>query len=71
METVLLLNTAFEPLRVLSWEKAITLLFPGKVEIVKDHAREIKAVSKSIKRTAVIGLARLNQTYIFGRTTCF
>lgn len=62
METVPLLNAAFEPLSALLWEKTITLLFPGKVEIVKDHAREVRAVSKSIRHATVIRLVRLNQT---------
>src|SRR5207249_2883958 len=32
MELTLLLNATYEPLRVVNWQKAITLLWQGKVE---------------------------------------
>ena len=35
MEMTLLLNSTYEPLRVLHWQKAITLLWQGKVEVPK------------------------------------
>ena len=34
MEQTLLLNATNEPLKVVHWQKAITLLCQGKVEIV-------------------------------------
>ena len=34
MEQTLLLNATYEPLRVVHWQKAITLWCQGKVEIV-------------------------------------
>ena len=34
MEQTLLLNATYEPLRVVHWQKAITLWAQGKVEIV-------------------------------------
>jgi 5-methylcytosine-specific restriction endonuclease McrA len=58
MEQTLLLNATYEPLRVVHWQKAITLWCQGKVEIVAVYDREIRAVSFSIKLPSVIRLLR-------------
>ena len=34
MEQTLLLNATYEPLKVVNWQKAITLLCQGKVEVI-------------------------------------
>jgi len=36
MEHVLLLNITYEPLRIINWKKAITLLCLGKIEVIED-----------------------------------
>ncbi len=59
MDRTLLLNTTFEPLSVLSWKKAVTLVFLGKVEVLKEYERSIKGVSSSMRQPAVIRLRRL------------
>jgi hypothetical protein len=33
MDRTLLINTTFEPISVLSWKKAVTLVYLGKVEV--------------------------------------
>ena len=58
MEQTLLLNATYEPLRVVHWQKAITLWAQGKVEIVAHYEREIRSVSFSIKLPSVIRLLR-------------
>jgi len=58
MEQTLLLNATYEPLRVVHWQKAITLWFQGKVEIVAHHDREVRSVSFSMKLPSVIRLLR-------------
>ena len=58
MEQTLLLNATYEPLRVVHWQKAITLWCQGKVEIIASHDREIRAVSFSLKLPSVIRLLR-------------
>ena len=58
MEKTLLLNTTYEPLQVISWQKAITLLTLGKVEVVEEYDREVHSVSFSIKLPAVVRLLR-------------
>ncbi|MCX5798993.1 MAG: HNH endonuclease, partial [Proteobacteria bacterium] len=59
MDRTLLLNTTFEPISVLSWKKAVTLIFLGKVEVLREYEREIRGVTISIRQPAVIRLLRL------------
>jgi 5-methylcytosine-specific restriction endonuclease McrA len=58
MEQTLLLNASYEPLKVVHWQKAITLWCQGKVEVIAVHDREIRAVSVSFKMPSVIRLLR-------------
>jgi 5-methylcytosine-specific restriction endonuclease McrA len=62
MDRTLLLNTTFEPLSVLSWRKAVTLIFLEKVEVLREYEREITGVSVRIRQPAVIRLRRLVRT---------
>src|SRR5438093_4181841 len=58
MEQTLLLNATYEPLKIVHWQKAVTLWCQGKVEIVEVHDREIHAVTFSFKMPSVIRLLR-------------
>jgi len=58
MEQTLLLNATYEPLRVVHWQKAITLWCQGKVEIVAHYDREVRSVSFSMRLPSVIRLLR-------------
>lgn len=58
MEHTLLLNATFEPLRVVSWQRAMTLWVQGKVEIVETHDREVHAVSFSFRLPSIVRLLR-------------
>ena len=62
MATTLLLNASFEPLKVISWQRAITMSFLGKVEVVHTYEHEIRSVSLAIKAPAVVRL--LNYIHI-------
>ena len=59
MEHVLLLNITYEPLRVINWQKALTLLLLGKVEVLEEYGREIHSISFSIKLPSVVRLLKL------------
>ena len=59
MEHVLLLNITYEPLRIINWQKALTLLLLGKVEVLEEYSREIHAVTFSIKLPSVVRLLKL------------
>jgi 5-methylcytosine-specific restriction endonuclease McrA len=58
MEQTLLLNASYEPLKVVHWQKAITLWCQGKVEVISVYDREVRSVSFSIKLPSVIRLLR-------------
>ncbi len=59
MEKTLLLNITYEPLRVISWKKAVTLLMLEKVEVIEEYERQIHSVSFSIQLPSVIRLLRM------------
>ncbi|MFO7786007.1 MAG: HNH endonuclease [Thermodesulfobacteriota bacterium] len=59
MEQVLLLNLSYEPLKVIDWRKAITLLCLGKVEVIEEYGRDIRSVSVTIRLPSVVRLLRL------------
>ncbi len=58
MESTLLLNASFEPLKIISWQRAITLLFAGKVEVIEEYSREIHSVTFSIKLPSILRLLK-------------
>jgi len=59
MEQVLLLNLSYEPLKVIDWKKAITLLCLGKVEVIEEYGRDIRSVSLTIRLPSVVRLLRM------------
>ncbi|MBN4054321.1 HNH endonuclease [Nitrospira defluvii] len=77
MEMTLLLNSTFEPMRVISWKKAILLLVQDKVEVLQVHNREIRSVSISFKLPSVLRLLsfvkiKANQRVVkFSRSNIF
>jgi len=54
----LLLNASFQPLQVISWQKAIQLFFSGKVEIVENSGEVVRSVSITIPIPRVIRLIK-------------
>ncbi len=58
MEWTLLLNSTFEPLKVVPWKKAVIMVMLGKVEIVEEYERMIRGVCIKLKCPAVIRLKR-------------
>ena len=77
MELTLLLNASYEPLRVVNWKRAITLLWQGKVEVLEVYDRDIRGFTISIKLPSVIRLLRLvklkeaHHTVRFSRANIF
>jgi 5-methylcytosine-specific restriction endonuclease McrA len=67
MENTLLLNASFEPLKIITWQRAITLLFSGKVEVIEEYSREVHSVTFSIRLPSILRLlkyVRLRKTRI-------
>jgi 5-methylcytosine-specific restriction endonuclease McrA len=52
----LVLSQGFEPIKVVPWTRAITLLFLGKAEVIETYDRNIKTTSLVIKMPAVVRL---------------
>jgi 5-methylcytosine-specific restriction endonuclease McrA len=66
MQSVLLLNTTYEPLKIISWQRAVSLFFSGKVEVVDEYNHNIRSVSIIIRAPSVVRL--LNYTKIIKKT---
>lgn len=58
MENALLISAGYEPIKVVSWRRAITLVVLGKVEVVEAYQREVHSPSLTLKLPAVIKLTR-------------
>ncbi len=58
MDQTLVLNATYEPLRIVPWQKAITMLFQGKVEVIAVYDREIRGVTVRVKLPSVLRLLR-------------
>ena len=59
MERTLLLNATFEPLKIISWQRAITLLTQGKVEVIDSYDREVRSVSISFRLPSILRLLKV------------
>jgi 5-methylcytosine-specific restriction endonuclease McrA len=58
MEMTLVLNATYEPVKVVDWQRAMTLFCQGKVEIIDTHDREVRAVTFSFKLPSIVRLFR-------------
>lgn len=54
----LLLNCTYEPLGVIAWQRAITMLCLGKVEVIKSYEATLRAVTWAVPMPAVVRLQR-------------
>ncbi len=73
----LVLNASYEPIHVISWQKAIQLLFQGKVEVLEESEREVRSVRITIRVPSVLRLlkyipiGRKHQVIRFSRANVF
>lgn len=58
MNPALLLNATYEPLSVVSWRKAITLLILGKAELIEEQGRLVHSATRAYKLPSVLRLIR-------------
>ena len=54
----LLLNQGYEPIKVISWQRAITLLTLDKVEVVHEYDAEIRAQSMIVRVPSIVRLRK-------------
>lgn len=53
---VLVLDRSYQPHRIISWQRAITMWFQDKVEVLEEYDEDIRSVSICIKMPAVVRL---------------
>ena len=56
IRNVLLLNSTYEPIKILNWKRAVTLYFKGKVEVLSDYQIPIRAENFIFQLPSVIKL---------------
>jgi len=56
--STLLLNASYEPLKIINWKRALTLLMTGKAEAVENYETEVRSQKKSYVLPAVIRLIK-------------
>jgi len=56
MQQTLLLNATYEPLQVVSWKRAVRLVFQEKVEILEVYDRVVHSVRISLEVPSVVRL---------------
>lgn len=61
----LLLNSSYEPMRIVSWQKALVLWFQDKVEVLEYHSVFARSTKSSFKLPSVLRL----KTYVRPRGT--
>ena len=60
MQQTLVLNATYEPVKIVDWQRAITLIFSGKVEVVDEYEdKTIRSVTFELKMPSVIRFLRL------------
>ena len=55
-QQTLVLSQSYEPVQIVGWKQAITLLFLGKCEVLSEHDGFVRSTSLVIKIPAVIRL---------------
>ena len=59
----LVLSQSYEPLTVIPWQRAITLLSLGKVEVLEEYASDIRSTTFVLRVPAVVRLLRAFRKY--------
>jgi 5-methylcytosine-specific restriction endonuclease McrA len=72
---VLVLDSGYRPIAVVSWTKAMSWLVIGKAEVIEDSDEEIRSASKSWKLPSVIrkiaAVFKGHQDIVFSRQNLF
>ncbi len=56
MSQTLLLNATYEPLQVVTWQRAVRMIYQDKVEVLEQYSREIHSVRIVMKVPSVVRL---------------
>ena len=55
-EKTLLLDAGYSPISIISWTRAIGLMWLGKVEVLEEYDREVHSPSIAVRLPAVVRL---------------
>ncbi|MDE2425767.1 MAG: HNH endonuclease [Elusimicrobia bacterium] len=55
----LVLNSNFQPVTIVSWQKAVVLWYKNKAEVIDSYNKDIRSVNSSIKAPSIIRLLNL------------
>lgn len=58
MESALLLNATYEPISIVSWQRAITLVLLGKAETIESQEESVRSASRSFVLPSVLRLLK-------------
>lgn len=58
MQQTLVLDQGYQPHRVVSWQRAVIMVFDRKVEVVEEYEELIRSISISLKMPAVVRLLK-------------
>lgn len=58
MESVLLLNQSYEPISIINWQRAVSMLTLDKVEVIKEYEKKIHSRYVALKMPAVVRLLK-------------
>ena len=77
MHRTLLLNATYEPMTVIDWRKAVTLVLLRKVEALAHYERDVRSPMRTMRLPAVVRLQRrvpwrkptvqFNRRHVFAR----
>lgn len=60
----LVLNSGYEPIKVVNWRKAMILWFQDKVEVLEFHSATVASASQSFRLPAVMRLKQYIRPYL-------
>jgi 5-methylcytosine-specific restriction endonuclease McrA len=58
MEHTLVLNATYEPINIVSWKRALTLLYQGKVEVLAEYEEEIRSITFTVRLPSILRLLK-------------
>ena len=58
LSKALVLNSSYQPVKLVSWQRALILWFQGKVEVLEYHSISAKSASSSFKLPSVMRLKK-------------
>ena len=57
------MNSGFQPIKLVNWQKALLLYFQGKVEVIQFHSLWVRTVSRTFQIPSVMRLKRYIAPY--------